>query len=122
MKSKIVTIDFDDFRKRIDDARQCIINLLPCKVRISSGGDGLHIKKKCYNQIELSNALSLKKKYDDHKRQEIDALNAGLGLTPEILFHRKCIGQDIEEASDWVHFSRLKDAMNMEVLLCHQNL
>lgn len=119
MKPQTITIDFDDFRKRIDDARQCIINLLPCKVRISAGGDGLHIKKICYNELELSNALSLKNKWDDPKRQEIDALNAGLGMTPEILFHRKCIGSDIIEADKWVHFHRVKDAKNMEVLLCH---
>lgn len=118
----MVTIDFDDFRNRIDDARQCIINLMPCKARISASGDGLHIKKTCYNEIELSNALSLKNKYDDPKRVQIDALNAGLGMTSEILFNRKCIGEKIEEASEWLHFHRIKDAMNMEVLLCQMNI
>jgi hypothetical protein len=42
MKPQTVTIDFDDFRSRINDARQCIKDLLPCEVRISASGDGLH--------------------------------------------------------------------------------
>jgi hypothetical protein len=118
MKSRLVTIDFDDFRNRIDDAKQCIINLLPCQARISAGGDGLHIKKTCYNEIEHSHALSLRTKYDDPKRLLIDRLRAEKGLTGEILLRKKCIGQDTKEAGEWVHFNRVKDAMNIEVLLC----
>jgi len=41
-------------------------------------GEGLHLKKMCYNEIELSKALFLKKKYDDPKRLEIDAMNTSL--------------------------------------------
>lgn len=118
MKPQMITIDLDDFMSRIEDARQCIIDLLPCKVRISSGKNGLHIKKICYNEIELSNALLVKNKYDDPKRLEIDALRNDLRLTKEILFGRKSLGHDSKEADEWVLFHRRKDAMNMEVLLC----
>lgn len=117
MKPQIVTVDFDDFRCRIDVARQCIINFLPCEVRISSGGNGLHIKKTCYNEIELSNALFLKNKYDDPKRLAIDALRAEKGLIRDILFKQKCIGQNIKEAGEWVIFDSESDVINMEELL-----
>jgi hypothetical protein len=118
MKPQTVTVDFDNFRERINEARQCLLDFLPCEVRISAGRLGLHIKKTCYNEIEHSHALSLRTKYDDPKRLLIDRLRAEKGLTGEILLRKKCIGQDTKEAGEWVHFNRVKDAMNIEVLLC----
>ncbi len=117
MKPRLVTVDFDNFESRIDDAKQCIIDFLPCEVRISAGGLGLHIKKTCYNEVEYSHALLLKSKYDDPNRLQIDALRAEKGLTEEVLFGKKCIGRDMKEAGEWVNFDSESDVINMKELL-----
>jgi hypothetical protein len=117
MQVRVVYVDFDNFRQRIDEAKQCLIEFLPCLVRISSSRNGLHIKKICNNEIEHSCALSLKQKYDDPKRIAIDALRKKVGLTSEILFFVKCIGQERRVAGEWIEFESESDVRNMEEIL-----
>lgn len=117
MKKQVVTVDFDNFRERINEAKKCIINFLPCKVRISSGRQGLHIKKICHNEIEYSHALSLKIQYDDPRRLKIDAIRKELGLTGDILFKEKCVGKDRKIAGEWIDFESESDVMTMEEVL-----
>ncbi len=117
MKTRIVTVDFDNFRERIDEARQCLINFLPCKVRISASGTGLHVKKFCSSEDEYSHALALKKKYDDPRRIENDAARKEHGLTGDILFFDKWIGGERKIAGEWKDFESKSDVMNMEETL-----
>jgi hypothetical protein len=117
VKVQVVKVDFDNFRERIDDAKRCIIHFLPCKVRISSGRNGLHIKKFCHNEIEYSYALSLKQKFDDPVRLKIDALRKEHGLIGDITFSVKCIDEEIKIAGEWVNFETESDVKNMEDLL-----
>lgn len=117
MKIRVVTVDFDNFRARIDEARKCLINFLPCKVRLSASGEGLHIKKFCRGEDEYSHAMALKKVYDDPRRIEIDAVRKEHVLTGDILFSEKWIGGERKIAGEWKDFERENDAMNMEKIL-----
>jgi hypothetical protein len=118
MWMRMVYIDFDDFRQRIFELRQCLIDFLPCRVRISAGGNGLHIKKLCNNESEYSSALILKKKHDDPKRLAIDEAREKVGLNGEILFFSKNIGEERGTAGEWKDIENESDVMNLEVLLC----
>lgn len=117
MQVRVVTVDFDNFRQRIDGAKQCLIDFLPCQVRISGGGNGLHIKKLCNNEIEYCQAILLKQKYDDPKRRAIDAVRKKVGLTGEILFSDKRIGRERGTAGEWVNIENKSDVMNLQFLL-----
>lgn len=117
MRVRIVTIDFDNFRQRIDEARECLINFLPCKVRISASGEGLHIKISCSNEDEYSRALALKNQYDDLRRIEIDSKRKEHGLTGDILFSDKWIGGNRKVAGRWINFESKNEVMNMEEIL-----
>ncbi len=114
---KVLYVDFDGFRQRIHEAKQCLIEFLPCQVRVSAGGNGLHIKKFCNNEIEYSRALSLKQKYDDPKRLAIDARREKVVLTSEILFVVKHIGQEPRGVAGlWIDIENESDVINLEVL------
>ena len=117
MKVRVVTVDFDNFRQRIDEARECLIKFLACKVRRSSSGEGLHMKKSCSSEAEYSHALALKNKYDDPRRIEIDAIRKEHGLTSDILFSDKWIDGDRKVAGSWVNFESKNEVMNMEEIL-----
>lgn len=117
MRVRFVYVDFDNFRQRIDEARQCLTDFLPCQVRISAGGNGLHIRKLCNNEIEYSHALSLRQKYDDPKRIAIDARRKKVGLTSDILFGVKHIGQEPRGVAGlWIDIENESDVMNLEDL------
>jgi hypothetical protein len=118
MRMRMVYVDFDNFRQRIDEARQCLIDFLPCQVRISSSGNGFHVKKLCNNESEYSSALILKKKYDDPKRIAIDEAREKVGLNGDILFSTKCIGGKRGTAGEWIYIENESDVINLECLLC----
>jgi hypothetical protein len=84
----VVTVDFDNYRERIDQARKCLTGFLPCKARISGGREGLHILKTCVDETEYAHALALRERYDDPDRWVQDRLRHG--LTGGMLNNTKC--------------------------------
>lgn len=117
MQVRVVTVDFDNFRQRIDEARECLIDFLPCKVRISASGEGLHVKKFCSSEAEYSRALALKKEYDDPRRIELDIKRKEHGLTGDLLFFEKWIEGIRKVAGRWINFESKNEVMNMEEIL-----
>jgi len=106
---KIVTIDFDNFTENIDEAYQCLIDFLPCKVRISGGGNGLHFKKYCFDE-SYKNAFVIREKYDDPKRLYVDRINERAGLTTNILLGHFCFKNETRIASEWITVRNKEDA------------
>lgn len=104
-----VTVDFDNYMERIDEAKKCLVDFLPCKVRISGGKRGLHILKICANETDYSHALHLRKKYDDPKRFFIDEIRAKKGLVGNVLSDIKCIGNIVKVADKWVDIENKND-------------
>jgi hypothetical protein len=100
MEMRAVTIDFDNYRERIDELKQCMIGLLPFKARKSGNGEGLHLLKRCPDEAEYLHAISIKQRYDDPKRVLIDAFRAKYGLTGNVLFNIKCIGKERKIAGE----------------------
>ena len=117
MEMRAVTIDFDNYRERIDELKQCMISLLPFKARKSGNREGLHLLKRCPDEAEYLRALSIKQKCDDPKRLLIDALRAKYGLTGNVLFTIKCIGNERKVAGEWVNFKNESDIAILEDLL-----
>jgi len=82
---RAVTADFDGYRERLGEARQCLVRFLPCLARISSGGRGFHVFKICDSELEYSRALRLKEEFDDPVRRSLDKARARHGLTGGLL-------------------------------------
>ncbi len=107
---KIVTIDFDNFTERIDEAYQCLIDFLPCKVRISGGWNGLHFKKYCKEGDEFNRAWLLREKYDDPKRLCISILNGKVGMDTNVLLGHFCFRNKTTIAGEWIIVRNVDEA------------
>lgn len=90
-------IDFDNFRERKEELRECFTILpKPFFVRISGGKKGLHIIL-AKGQDEMQYRL----KYDDPERLKIDAIRRKYGFTSNMVLSKKCIGHEVKIAGAW---------------------
>jgi hypothetical protein len=98
-------IDFDNFRERKEELKECFAILpKPFFVRISGGKKGLHIilgKGQDERQYRL--------KYDDPERLIIDAIRRKFGFTSNMLLSKKCIGHEVKIAGDWIKINNDSD-------------
>ncbi len=107
---EIVTIDFDNIMERIDNALICLIDFLPCKMRISGGRKGLHFKKYCTNEEEYKCALLVRERYDDLKRLFADSINEKAGLQTNILLGNYYFDGEFKKAGEWVMVENKSEA------------
>lgn len=61
---KEIILLFKYAKERLTDARQCIIELIPCQAKRTDDNKGLYIKKVYYNNEDYSKIMKIKDKYD----------------------------------------------------------
>jgi len=110
----IVMIDFDNVSGRPEAAKECINDFIPCLVRISSGGNGLHILKPCIDEEIHNRALTLQEVYDDPGRLEINKIRRKNGFTTNILLGTKGFNQETRIAGEW---RKIKNSVDAERFL-----
>ena len=107
----IVMIDFDNVSGRPEVAKECINDFIPCLVRVSSGGDGLHLLKPCIDEETHNRALTLQEVYDDPERLEINRIRKTNGFTANILLGVKGFNQETRIAGEW---EKIKNSLDVE--------
>ena len=99
-----VSLDFDDYEKRIPELKELLTSLSkPIKVRISGGKKGLHII------ADSDDPEKLREMYDDPERLEIDRARKCHGLCSDILLRVKCICGEKKVAGDWIEIENDDD-------------
>jgi len=59
-----ITLFFDNAQERSEDVIQCIMDLVPCKAKITEDNTGIYIKKSYSNDEEFDEIKKVIDKYD----------------------------------------------------------
>lgn len=61
---KEITLLFENVKDRLDEAKKCINELIPCQAQKTEDSVGIFIKKEYSNNEEYENIMKIKEKYD----------------------------------------------------------
>lgn len=100
-----ITIDIDNAVNKIEFTRECLRECIPCTVRISASGVGIHVLK----IGEDGEIWKLKKKYDDLMRYKADKFRKKVGLLNNFLFDMKWYNGVKKYAGQWVDVENEND-------------
>ncbi len=94
-----MAIDFDNFRKRVEELRECFSILpKPFYIRVSGGKEGLQI---VLSPEHRQDDMKYRETYDDRERLKIDAIRRKYGFTSNMILKKKCIDNEVKIAGEW---------------------
>lgn len=71
--AKEVVLLFENVKNQLDDARNCLNALVPCRATRTADNNGLYIKKTFTDTDEYNKIMDIKKKYNLKEKENFDA-------------------------------------------------
>jgi hypothetical protein len=103
-----MAIDFDNYKKRIPELKECFAILpRPFYIRISGGKEGLQM---VLSPEHRQDDMKYRELYDDRERLKIDAIRRKYGFTSNMILKKKCIGNEVKVAGKWHKIKNNSDA------------